>query len=163
MECVDDPDIPTCLWAIISSLSPAKLIKIGGKLPKISKAIWGINRFLDKVDEARKKLERYEDALERAWKKLPACVRKSVTTVSFVEGGAQSGGLRAAGGDDAGKLGDTREEYIAKLLGGKVAKDANGQDLKLVMPNVGSTGLGVLGPNGEFIFGGGSRAQSRGT
>ncbi|MDH6113399.1 hypothetical protein P3T36_001722 [Kitasatospora sp. MAP12-15] len=63
--------------------------------------------------------------------------------------------------DDANDLGASREEYIARLVGGSVAKDANGQDIRAVMPNVGSTGLDVVGRNGEYIFvGGGAKAKN---
>ncbi|MFB8235656.1 hypothetical protein ACFC58_03810 [Kitasatospora purpeofusca] len=58
-------------------------------------------------------------------------------------------------------LGDSREERVARLVRGRVAKDANGQDLPLVRPNVGKTGLDVLGPNGEYVFvGGGAKAKN---
>ncbi|WP_190344816.1 hypothetical protein [Streptomyces venezuelae] len=63
--CIDDPDIPTCLWAIVQNLGPAKALKIASKLPKIAKAIAGINTFLDKTAEARKHLKKYEEALEK--------------------------------------------------------------------------------------------------
>lgn len=64
------------------------------------------------------------------------------------------------GGRAAGGIGLRREEYIAKLVGGTVAKDDKGQDIKIVMPNVGSSGLDVIGPNGEYIYvGGGAKAK----
>ncbi|MFF5253000.1 hypothetical protein ACFY4K_13240 [Streptomyces leeuwenhoekii] len=63
--------------------------------------------------------------------------------------------------DDGKDLGLTREEYIAKLIGGKLAKDDKGQDIKIEMPNVGSSGLDVIGPNGEYVFvGGGAKAAN---
>jgi hypothetical protein len=62
----------------------------------------------------------------------------------------------AARGAEAGALGIRREEYVAQLVGGTVTKDAKGQDIKVVMPGVGTTGLVVIGPNGEFIFVGGA-------
>ncbi|MFK0121322.1 RHS repeat domain-containing protein [Streptomyces sp. NPDC090994] len=74
-------------------------------------------------------------------------------------GAAGAAGLRAARGAEAQALGLRREEYVAKLVGGFVAKDEKGQDIKIVMPNVGSSGLDVVGPNGEYIFvGGGAKA-----
>ncbi|MFE4312326.1 hypothetical protein ACFRR6_40400, partial [Streptomyces sp. NPDC056891] len=73
MACIEDPDIPTCLWAIISVLPVGKLLKLGSKLPKITKAIWGIGAFLDKVADAKKKLKKYDKALERA-KKATKCL-----------------------------------------------------------------------------------------
>ncbi|MCD9900968.1 hypothetical protein LUR56_15130 [Streptomyces sp. MT29] len=65
MECIDDPDIGTCIWAIVQNAGPVKLVKIGSKLPRIGKAIVGIKTFLDKTAAARKKLEKYEEALEK--------------------------------------------------------------------------------------------------
>ncbi|WP_380283427.1 RHS repeat-associated core domain-containing protein [Kitasatospora purpeofusca] len=53
-------------------------------------------------------------------------------------------------------LGDNREERVARLIGGRVMKDAKGQDIPLVRPNIGKTGLDVLGPNGEYVFVGGA-------
>ncbi|MGW2695492.1 hypothetical protein ACWC3Y_27350 [Streptomyces sp. NPDC001296] len=65
------------------------------------------------------------------------------------------------GGVQAGALGDRREEYVADLIGGKVAKGPNGQDIKIVMPNVGSSGIDVIGPNGEYVYvGGGAKAAN---
>ncbi|MFE1559047.1 hypothetical protein ACFW6V_29185 [Streptomyces sp. NPDC058734] len=63
--CMDDPDIPICIWAFIQNLGPAKVLKIASKLPRIAKAIAGINTFLDKVSGARKKIKKYEEALEK--------------------------------------------------------------------------------------------------
>ncbi|MER6049070.1 hypothetical protein ABT168_16720 [Streptomyces sp. NPDC001793] len=166
-KCYDDPDIPTCLWAIVQNIGPGKAAKIVQKLPKIGKAIWGINKFLDKVDAARKKIDKYEDALEKAWKKLPACVKEEkkkrpvVRGAAFTSGGTNRSFVLMAGGKGAGDLGLKREEFIAKLVGGKVAKDSKGQDIRIEMPNVGSSGLDVIGPNGEYIYvGGGAKAKN---
>ncbi|KOG87478.1 hypothetical protein ADK38_25225, partial [Streptomyces varsoviensis] len=76
---------------------------------------------------------------------------------------APTGNARAFvnGGHDSGNLGPRREEFIAKLVGGTVAKDSKGQDIPIHMPNVGKSGLDVLGPNGEYIFvGGGAKAKN---
>ncbi|MGW1199622.1 scabin-related ADP-ribosyltransferase [Streptomyces sp. NPDC002536] len=73
-ECIDTGDIPICIWAVVQNAGPAKALKIVGKLPKISKAVWGINKFLDKVAAARKKLKKFEEALEKIRKKIPACL-----------------------------------------------------------------------------------------
>ncbi|MFJ6009412.1 RHS repeat domain-containing protein [Streptomyces halstedii] len=67
----------------------------------------------------------------------------------------------ASRGAEAGALGIRREQFVADLVGGVVAKNARGQDIKIVMPNVGSSGLDVIGPNGEYIFvGGGAKAAN---
>lgn len=58
--------------------------------------------------------------------------------------------------DDANDVGLSREEYIARLIGGEVAKGPDGQDIRIHMPNVGSSGLDVRGPNGEYVFVGGA-------
>jgi hypothetical protein len=42
------------------------------------------------------------------------------------------------------------------VVGGEVAKGPDGQDIRIHMPNVGSSGLDVRGPNGEYIFVGGA-------
>ncbi|WP_247689337.1 hypothetical protein [Streptomyces sp. RK62] len=99
----------------------------------------------------------------------PACAAAIAETAT---GGASSGSAvvgtgaagiaatRAARGAEAAPLGLRREEYVARLIGGVVAKDAKGQDPKIVMPNVGSSGLDVIGPNGEYVFvGGGGKVK----
>ncbi|MFK8851071.1 hypothetical protein [Streptomyces sp. Ac-502] len=167
-ECWDDPDIPSCLWAIVNNLPWSKAAKLVGKLPKIGKAIWGINGFLDKSAKAKKLVDKSEDVLDKAWKKLPACVKDKKkspslarSSASSVSGAHCSFALPSGGGHDTGGVGLKREEFIAKLVGGKVAKDANGQDIKIEMPNVGSSGLDVIGPNGEYIYvGGGAKAKN---
>jgi hypothetical protein len=58
-------------------------------------------------------------------------------------------------GHEAAARGLSREERVAKIVGGKLAKGPNGQDIKVSVDGVGSTGLDVLGPNGEYIFVGG--------
>jgi RHS repeat-associated protein len=74
-------------------------------------------------------------------------------------GAAGIAAARAARGAEAGALGLRREEYVAQLVGGIVAKNEKGQDIKIVMPNVGSSGLDVIGPNGEYVYvGGGAKA-----
>ncbi|EFL30877.1 predicted protein [Streptomyces viridochromogenes DSM 40736] len=166
-ECWDDPDISTCLWAVVSNLPWAKAVKLVGKLPKIGKAIWGIKGFLDKSAEAKKLVDKGEKILEDVWKKLPACVTDRKKKGSAAQrsarsvDGAHHSSVMAGGGSGAGDLGLAREEFIAKLVGGKVAKGENGQDIPIVMPNVGSSGLDVIGPNGEYIFvGGGAKAAN---
>jgi hypothetical protein len=52
-------------------------------------------------------------------------------------------------------LGLSREQYVARATGGQVARGPDGQDIKITMPNVGSSGIDVIGPNGEYIFVGG--------
>ncbi|RST03459.1 hypothetical protein E2C00_32790, partial [Streptomyces sp. WAC05374] len=168
-ECWDDPDIPTCLWAIVENLPWTKAAAIVSKLPKIGKAIWGIKEFLDKSAKAKKLVDKGEEVIEDVWKKLPACATdrkksgpaaRSSSTKAF---GAQRALAAASGGGgkEAGDIGLAREEYIAKLVGGKVAKDDKGQDIKIVMPNVGSSGLDVIGPNGEYVYvGGGAKAAN---
>ncbi|MEU3503656.1 hypothetical protein ABZ726_23860, partial [Streptomyces hundungensis] len=164
--CIDDPDIPTCLWAIIQNIGPGKAVKIGSKFPKISKAIWGIGEFLEKSAKAKKLINKGDEILEKAWKKLPACVtgKKKSSPVAlrstFSANGLYRPAVMRGGGSAAGDLGLAREDFIAKLIGGKVAKDAKGQDIKIVMPNVGSSGLDVIGPNGEYVYvGGGAKAH----
>ncbi|WP_237325533.1 hypothetical protein [Streptomyces sp. CBMAI 2042] len=165
---VEDPDIPTCLWAIVTALPIGKAAKIAGSIPKISKAIWGIGAFLDKSAKARKLVDKSEEILDAAWKKLPACVtdkkKKSASVARSsalitAPAGAFHAFARSGGGHDPDGVGLKREEFIAKLIGGTVAKDEKGQDIKIVMPNVGSSGLDVIGPNGEYVYvGGGTKA-----
>ncbi|MFI5706134.1 polymorphic toxin-type HINT domain-containing protein [Streptomyces xanthochromogenes] len=68
--CIDDPDIPTCLWAIVQNIGPGKAVKIGSKFPKISKALWGIGKFLDESAAAKKLIKKGQDALEK-FRKTP--------------------------------------------------------------------------------------------
>ncbi|MFD4943091.1 RHS repeat domain-containing protein [Streptomyces sp. NPDC058409] len=80
---------------------------------------------------------------------------------AVVGSGAVAGSAAAAArGAEAAALGLRREQYVADLIGGVVAKDAKGQDIKIQMPNVGSSGLDVIGPKGEYVFvGGGAKAR----
>ncbi|MFD3970604.1 hypothetical protein [Streptomyces cyaneofuscatus] len=173
IACVEDPDIPTCLWAIVTALPIGKAAKIAGSIPKISKAIRGIGAFLDKSAKARKLVDKSEEILDKAWKKLPACVtdekKKSASVArssALISAPAAAGAFQAfakadGGGHDSGGVGPKREEFIAKLVGGTLAKNDKGQDIEIVMPNVGSSGLDVIGPNGEYIFvGGGAKARN---
>ncbi|MFZ4271896.1 hypothetical protein ACOZFM_04190 [Streptomyces arboris] len=152
--------------ASITALPIGKAAKIAGSIPKISKAIWGIGAFLDKSAKARKLVDKSEEILDAAWKKLPACVtdkkKKSASverSSALIPAGAFHAFARSGGGHDSDGVGLKREEFIAKLIGGTVAKDDKGQDIKIVMPNVGSSGLDVIGPNGEYVFvGGGAKA-----
>src|SRR5689334_10448603 len=52
-------------------------------------------------------------------------------------------------------LGLSREQFVAQAIGGRVARGPDGQDIKITMPNVGSSGIDVIGPHGEYIFVGG--------
>ncbi|MFE6856058.1 hypothetical protein ACFVDH_35345, partial [Streptomyces sp. NPDC057674] len=107
MACIEDPDIPTCLWAIISVLPVGKLLKLGSKLPKITKAIWGIGAFLDKVAGAKKKLKKFDKALDRA-KKATKCLTDDGKGGKGGKGGKTlaraSAGPALPGGAHAGML-----------------------------------------------------------
>ncbi|WP_282689659.1 MULTISPECIES: hypothetical protein [unclassified Streptomyces] len=76
LDCIDDPDIPTCLWAIISSIPVGKLAKVASKLPQITKAIAGIGTLLDKSAAAKKRLRQAEEIIEKVRKKVPDCLGK---------------------------------------------------------------------------------------
>lgn len=76
-ECWDDPDIPTCLWAVVTSLPWSKAAKLVSKLPQLSKIIWGINDFLDKSAKAKKLVKQADEVIEKVRKKIPDCVGKS--------------------------------------------------------------------------------------
>jgi len=60
-------------------------------------------------------------------------------------------------GRSAQDIGRAREEYVAREVGGVVAKDKKGQDIKLHVPSIAgkSIKLDVLGKHGEFIYVGG--------
>ncbi|MFF7717612.1 polymorphic toxin-type HINT domain-containing protein [Streptomyces sp. NPDC007988] len=64
-ECWDDPDIPTCLWAVAESLPWTKAGVLLTKLPKIGKAILGIKDFLDKSAKAKKLIGKGQEILEK--------------------------------------------------------------------------------------------------
>ncbi|WP_318199168.1 hypothetical protein [Streptomyces sp. SCL15-4] len=106
-ECIDDPDIGTCIWAVVQNAGPVKLVKIGSKLPRISKAIWGIKGFLEKVDKARKKVDAFTEKLDGAKENLDRL--RSFCDRGFADGklGRQSkaaaGQRSAAAGDDKPK------------------------------------------------------------
>ncbi|NEC46648.1 hypothetical protein G3I63_34030, partial [Streptomyces sp. SID8016] len=92
MECIDDPDIGICIWAIVQNAGPVKLVKIGSKLPRIGKAIWGIKEFLEKVDKARKKVDTFTDKLDGAKEKL----ERLKATCDRGSGGGKSGASKAS-------------------------------------------------------------------
>jgi hypothetical protein len=67
------------------------------------------------------------------------------------------GGTGNAGQD----LGAAREAIVAEMTGGTVATDVNGQGMLITRPNVGTTDVDVIGPNGEYIaVGGGAKAMN---
>ncbi|MEU5050435.1 polymorphic toxin-type HINT domain-containing protein [Streptomyces sp. NPDC021096] len=74
-KCVDTLDIPTCIWAVVQNLGPGKALKLADKLPAIWKAIRGIDKFLDKVSEAKAKVKKAQETLARLWKAMD-CPRK---------------------------------------------------------------------------------------
>ncbi|QMU70625.1 RHS repeat domain-containing protein [Streptacidiphilus sp. P02-A3a] len=53
-------------------------------------------------------------------------------------------------------LGRAREKFVADLIGGTDTADENGQGMMVTRPNVGSTDVDVIGPNGEYVGVGGS-------
>jgi hypothetical protein len=68
----------------------------------------------------------------------------------------------SSGANDANALGLSREEHVAQITGGQLARGPDGQDIKITKPHVGSSGIDVIGPNGEYIFvGGASKAGNR--
>ncbi|WP_030196339.1 polymorphic toxin type 27 domain-containing protein [Streptomyces sp. NRRL S-87] len=87
--CIDDPDIPTCLWAVVQNIGPAKAAKILGKLPRVAKAIAGINAFLDKTADARKQLKKYEEALGK--------IKAAASCLVDIAGQRTKAGLRRGG------------------------------------------------------------------
>ncbi|MFG3510778.1 hypothetical protein ACGF5F_35360, partial [Streptomyces sp. NPDC047821] len=97
-ECWDDPDVGICLWAIIQNLGPVKALKIASKLPKIAKAIAGINDFLDKTAKARKLVDKGEKVIERAkavlcpTKPKPKSGSRSAQRAAFMAAPASGGG-----------------------------------------------------------------------
>ncbi|MDQ6772984.1 MAG: WXG100 family type VII secretion target [Candidatus Dormibacteraeota bacterium] len=58
-------------------------------------------------------------------------------------------------GRDSNAVGATREQKVADLTGGKVMGDPGKLGLRVTEPNVGTTDVDVLGPNGEYIAVGG--------
>jgi hypothetical protein len=69
--------------------------------------------------------------------------------------GGNSSGAAASSENSANSIGLSREQHVAQATGGRVARGPDGQDIKITMPNVGSSGIDVIGPNGEYIFVGG--------
>ncbi|WP_372411267.1 hypothetical protein [Streptomyces luteireticuli] len=77
-ECIDTGDVQTCITAILENLPVAKLAKIGWKtIPKLFKTVWGIDKFLEKTAAARKRIKKYEEALEKIRKRIPDCDDRS--------------------------------------------------------------------------------------
>ena len=63
-----------------------------------------------------------------------------------------------AAGREGNLLGDLREERVAEIVGGTLAKDKNGQDIRLKAPGVSkSVSIDVFGSNGELILVGGPK------
>ena len=59
-------------------------------------------------------------------------------------------------GREGNTLGTLREQAVANLVGGTLAKDSNGQDIRLFEPGASeSVSIDVFGPNGELILVGG--------
>ncbi|MEV6399411.1 hypothetical protein AB0M39_32265, partial [Streptomyces sp. NPDC051907] len=114
-KCIDDPDIPTCLWAIVQNLPWAKAVKLVSKLPKIGKVIWGIGEFLDKSAKAKKLVTKAEKVIEDAYKKLPSCLTggkpkpKSASRASLPsgQGAVRSAALASGSGSGAARPSST--------------------------------------------------------
>jgi hypothetical protein len=71
--------------------------------------------------------------------------------------GSERPGETASSGENTGNaVGLSREQHVAQITGGEVARGPGGQDIKITMPNVGASGIDVIGPNGEYIFVGGA-------
>lgn len=101
----------------------------------------------------------YEEDGLLSWQMLAAAA-------GFIPGGdifktpGQGERVSDAAKSTANAVGLAREERVADIVGGSVAKDADGQDIPLVVPGVGRTGLDVLGPNGEYVFVGAPKKAS---
>ncbi len=183
-KCYSEGNVEACFWALVNNLPWGKALRAIEKFPEIVKAIKrlvGLEKLLDESAKAKKIIKETEELLEEVNKKVPACAIKPkpktraafrnsvvVATPALMTTGARKAvsGIRggqlmmASTGNEAQDLGISREEYIAKLIGGHVAKDAKGQDIPIHMPNVGKSGLDVIGPDGEFVFvGGGAKAK----
>ncbi|MER5870222.1 hypothetical protein [Streptomyces sp. NPDC002044] len=102
--CIDDPDIPICLWAIVQNLGPVKVLKIASKIPRIAKAIAGINTFLDKVARAKKIVSKGEKIVEKVQRGIPGCLADRYKDKDTRKGShAQSLMRMAAAGKDKPK------------------------------------------------------------
>ena len=68
-----------------------------------------------------------------------------------------------AAGREGNIIGGLREQAVAEITGGTLAKDSNGQDIKLFEPGVSeAVAIDVFGPNGELILvGGPNKAANR--
>lgn len=76
--------------------------------------------------------------------------------------GTASADAASSGENSANSIGLSREQHVAQMTGGQLARGPDGQDIKITMPNVGSSGIDVIGPNGEYIFvGGAAKASNR--
>ena len=61
-----------------------------------------------------------------------------------------------AAGRSGNILGDLREQAVTNLVGGTLAKDSNGQDIKVFESGASeAVAIDVFGPNGELILVGG--------
>lgn len=84
------------------------------------------------------------------------------TTPGRTGDGTTAADAETSGANSANSVGLNREQHVAKLTGGQLARGPDGQDIKITMPNVGSSGIDVIGPNGEYIFvGGAAKAGNR--
>jgi hypothetical protein len=76
--------------------------------------------------------------------------------------GTVPGDAASSGENSANSIGLSRERHVAQMTGGQLARGPDGQDIKITMPHVGSSGIDVIGPNGEYIFvGGAAKASNR--
>ena len=59
-------------------------------------------------------------------------------------------------------MGGLREQAVADIVGGTLAKDSNGQDIRLFEPGASeSVSIDVFGPNGELILVGGPNKAAK--
>jgi RHS repeat-associated protein len=73
--------------------------------------------------------------------------QETVQTIGELASGAQA----PSAPSPSALVGRAREEFVAKLVGGRVAGD-----VKVTLANVGSTAIDVFGPGGEYIGVGGA-------
>ena len=67
-----------------------------------------------------------------------------------------------AAGKSGNNLGDLREQAVADLVGGTLAKDSNGQDVTVFEPGASaSVPVDVFGANGELILVGGPKKATK--
>ncbi|MEV6774727.1 hypothetical protein [Streptomyces syringium] len=75
-NCIFEGDVVSCVYALIELIPASKLAKAiakSGDLLKAAKRLFGAEKFVEKVADAKKRVKKTEEVLEKIRRKIPDC------------------------------------------------------------------------------------------